>query len=446
DDDDDDEKDSPDEAEAPPVSNVGKGKKKKEYPAHLRREIRELDPTSDQLCACGCGYRLVGTEVRERLAYKEAEIYVIKEIYSKNACKNCGHFAQRPVPEHPFDGSGFDTSMFIAVLIKKYADFLPLNRIKDIFGRKGVYIDRSTLSRLMKKAKDALKPIYEALLADIKLASKLHMDETHLGQLFPGLGKLKTCRIWALCRDDRRWGGNKPPAVAFKYTQTREGIHAETMLSGFEGILQVDAYSGYNRLTSSTRIGSPIKLAFCWAHVRRKFWEEPQSNKSKPARKIVGMIRKLYQVEGEMKGKAHVVRQATRKRDSTAIVDGIFAYLKAYARTGAMKSKLGEAVNYALKLEGGLRIFLEDGRVEMDNNNVENTIRPLVQLRKASLFTGSADGGETWAIIASIVGTCRINNIDPHAYITWLLRNSQKRYHGGDMRNSCLGVSQKGSS
>ncbi len=430
-DDDDDDADSSDEAEAPPVSNVGKGKAPKKHPAHLRRETRELDPTPDQLCACGCGYRLVSTEVRERLAFKEAEIYVIKEIYSKNACRNCGHFVQRPVPERPFDGSGFDTSMFVAVLIKKYADFLPLNRITEIFGRKGVYIHRSTLSRLMKKAKGALKPIYEALLADIKLSSKLHMDETHLGQLFSGLGKLKTCRIWALCRDDRRWSGNKPPAVAFKYTQTREGIHAETMLSGFEGILQVDAYSGYNRLTSSTRIGGPIKLAFCWAHVRRKFWEEQLSNKSKPARKIVGMIGKLYKIEREMKGKAHVVRKATRQRDSAVIVDDIFAYLKAYVRTGAMKSKLGEAVNYALKLEDGLRVFLEDGRVEMDNNNVENTIRPLVQLRKASLFTGSADGGETWAIIASLVGTCRINNIDPHAYITWLFEKFTEKVPRG---------------
>jgi|GEM_PF-1063549 len=186
----------------------------------------------------------------------------------------------------------------------------------------------------MKKAKGALKWLYEALLADIKSSSKLHMDETHLGQMFPGLGRLKTCRIWALCRDDRRWKGNKPPAVAFRYTQTREGVHAEEMLSGFDGVLQVDAYGGYNRLTSSTRIGGPLTLAYCWAH--------------------------------------------------------------------------------------GLRAFLKDGRVEIDNNNLENTIRPLVQLRKASLFTGSADGGETWAIIASLVGTCRLNDIDPHAYITWV--------------------------
>ena len=400
------------------VPNTGTGKKKKNYPAHLRREPREYKPHPDQLCGCGCGYRHIGQEIRERLGYKEAEIFVIEEIYHKKVCRNCGQFAQHPVPERPFDGSGFDTSIFVAVLSKKNADYLPLNRITDIFGRKGVKIHRSTLSRLMKKAKGALKWLYEALLADIKSSSKLHMDETHLGQMFPGLGRLKTCRIWALCRDDRRWKGNKPPAVAFRYSQTREGLHAEDMLHGFEGVLQVDAYGGYNRLASTTRIGGPITLAYCWAHVRRKFWEELQSNKDKTADKLINMIRELYRIEKDLKEQAHMIRQATRMKESTPIVDQIFACLKSYALRGAMKSTMGEAVSYALKLEDGLRVFLRDGRVEIDNNNVENTIRPLAQLRKASLFAGSADGGETWAIIASLVGTCRLNDIDPHAYIT----------------------------
>ncbi|WP_415921984.1 IS66 family transposase [Tateyamaria sp. SN6-1] len=420
----DDEDEIPDDGNEPSepeeVPNTGTGKNKKNYPSHQRRESREFQPRPDQLCDCCCGHRDIGEEIRERLAYREAELFVIEEIYCKKVCRNCGQFAQHPVPERPFDGSGFDTSLFVAVLIKKYADFLPLNRITEIFGRKGVKIHRSTLSRLMKKAKGALKWIYESLLADIKSSSKLHMDETHLGQMFPGLGKLKTCRIWALCRDDRRWKGNKPPAVAFRYTQTREGVNAEDMLLGFDGVLQVDAYGGYNRLTSTTRIGEPLMLAYCWAHVRRKFWEELQSNKDKTAGKLIDMIGKLYGIEKDLKGQAHIVREATRLKESTPIVDQIFACLRNYAMKGAMKTKMGEAVSYALKLEDGLRVFLQDGRVEIDNNNVENTIRPIVQLRKASLFTGSADGGETWAIIASLVGTCRLNDIDPHAYITWV--------------------------
>lgn len=420
----DDEDEIPDDGNEPSepqeIPAAGTGKNKKNYPSYLRREQRAFQPTPDHLCNCGCGHRDIGEEIHERLAYREAEIFVVKEIYYKKVCRNCGQFAQHPVPERPFDGSGFDTSLFVAVLIKKYADFLPLNRITEIFGRKGVKIHRSTLSRLMKKAKGALKWIYEALLADIKSSKKLHMDETHLGQMFPGLGKLKTCRIWALCRDDRRWKGSKSPAVAFRYTQTREGVHAEDMLSGFQGVLQVDAYGGYNRLASTTRIGEPLTLAYCWAHVRRKFWEELQSNKDKTAGKLIDMIGKLYGIEKNLKGQAHIVRQAIRLKESTPVVDQIFACLKDYAMKGAMKTKMGEAVSYALKLEDGLRVFLHDGRVEIDNNNVENTIRPIVQLRKASLFTGSADGGETWAIIASLVGTCRLNDIDPQAYITWV--------------------------
>lgn len=402
------------------ISKVGTGKKEKNYPKNLRRETNIYPPRPDQLCDCDCGHRDIGKEVRQRLAYKEAEIFVIEDIYLKKVCRNCGDFVQHPVPERPFDGTSFDTSIFVAVLIKKYADFLPLNRISNIFGRKGAHINRGTLSRLMKKAKGALRWLYEALLADIKSSSKLQMDETHVGQMFPGLGRLKTCRIWALCRDDRRWNGNKPPAVAFRYTQTREGVHAEKMLSGFDGVLQVDAYGGYNRLASTTRIGGPVTLAYCWAHVRRKFWEELQSNKDETARKLIEMIGRLYGIEEDLKGKAHVVRQAVRLKESTPIIEQIFDCLRNYAEKGAMKSKMAEAVSYALKLEDGLRVFLKDGRVEIDNNNVENTIRPLVQLRKASLFTGSADGGETWAIIASLVGTCRLNGIDPHAYITWV--------------------------
>ncbi|WP_170166971.1 IS66 family transposase [Paracoccus methylarcula] len=379
-----------------------------------------IEPDPSQFCSCGCKTVRMGEQIIEKLAHKPAEIYVIEERYPKYTCRNCDRFVQAQTPDRAIDYSRFDTSLVVAILVAKYADFLPLYRLEQIFGRSGVQLNRATLGRLTMRAGDVLRPIYDALIADLKSGPKLFADETAIPLLVPGLGRTKNCYAWAMCRDDRRWKGNLPPAVTFHFAQSREGKHGEDFLVGFHGILQVDAYGGYNRLTRADYPGGPLTLAYCWAHARRKFWDISQSTKSVEARKVLEMIGKLYVIEKELKGQPALVRQTVRATRSAPIIDELFRYLEELSSQILMKSKLGEAISYTLKLRDGLRVLLSDGRVEIDNNPVENTIRPLALLRKNALFAGSEFGGEVWAIVCSLLGTCKLNCIEPHAYFTWV--------------------------
>lgn len=397
-----------------------RGKQKVFSPRHLRPEVKIIEPDPAQFCSCKSCMVRMGEQVIERLAHKPAEIYVIKEHYPKYTCRNCDRFVQAKAPDRVFDYSRFDDSLIVAVLVAKYADFLPLFRLQQIFGRSGVKLDRATLSRLVLRAGDILRPVYEALVADLKAGPKLFMDETTIPLLVPGLGKTKTCYAWAMCRDDRRWNGSLPPAVAFRFDLSRAGEHAETFLSGFQGILQVDGYAAYNHLTRVDYPGGPLTLAYCWTHVRRKFKDVSNSTKSPEARNLLEMIGQLSGIEGELRGKPALVRQAVRVARSTPVVDAFFHRLETLSGQIMMNSTLGEAINYALKLRDGLRVFLSDGRVEIDSNAVENTIRPLALLRKNALFAGSEFGGEVWAIMCSLIGTCKLNGIEPHAYFTWV--------------------------
>lgn len=398
------------------------GKTKVVNPAHLRREVRTLEPLPDQFCACGCGTVRIGEEVLEKLAYKPAEIYVIEERYPKYTCRYCDRFVQAKVPQRALDHTRFDDSLAVGILVAKYADFLPLYRLQQIFGRSGVQLNRSTLSRLTERAGHLLKPIYEALVADIKSDTKIFADETRIPVLQPGLGKTNTCYAWAICRDDRRWRGNKASAAAFHFATSRGGVHAETLLSDFHGTLQVDAYAGYNVLTRSDRVGGPLTLAFCWAHARRKFERVEKSTNSEEAGEVLERIRSLYSIEKELQTKHATapIRQAERQTRSKPIVDALFEYLSALNLRIPKKSTLGEAISYTMKLRDGLCVFLKDGRVEMANNPVENMIRPLALLRKNALFAGSESGGEVWTMMSSLIGTCKLNGVEPHAYFEWV--------------------------
>lgn len=216
-----------------------RGRQAVEIPDNLPRDLRVIEPENGSICACGCGMRLMGEQVIERLSYKPAEIRVIEEHYLKYVCRTCERFVQAPVPKRAFDYTRFDDSLIAGLAVSKFADFLPNYRQEQIFKRSDIRLHRSSMSRMMDEAVDALLPLHAALEADLKASSKLFMDETVLAQLQPGSGRTKTCYIWALCRDDRRWKGNAPPAVVFHFKQSRKGAHALEILNGFQGILQV---------------------------------------------------------------------------------------------------------------------------------------------------------------------------------------------------------------
>lgn len=414
------------EAESKPKPRGMLGKQAVEIPPHIPRDPKVIRPEHGAKCSCGCTMRQFGEQTIERLTFKPAEVRAIQERYPQYVCDDCDRVVQAPVPKRAFDQTRFDDHFIAAIAVEKFADFLPYYRQEQRLKRSGVKISRATMGRLMDKAVEAILPLHGVLEADLKSSSVLGMDETTLAQLNPGSGKTKTCYVWALCRDDRRWLGNSRPGVVFHFKQSRHGKHAEEILDGYNGVLQVDGFPGYNRLTRQERLGGPLELSYCWAHARRKFLDVHKATKSGWALKIYDLINVIYDVEGEMRAQPASVRLAERKLKSAPLVAKLHRMLLKLSSEISMKSTLGGAINYTLKLWNGLIIFLSDGRVEMDNNAVENTIRPIALLRKNALFAGSEIGGRNWAVMASIMGTCRMNGVEPYAYLTWVFEQMAK--------------------
>ena len=254
--------------------------------------------------------------------------------------------------------------------------------------------------------------------------------------LDPKAGKTKTGYFWALARDDRPWGGEAPPGVAFTYTPGRSGQYADDILKGFTGILQVDGYAGYNRLIQPGRAGPAIQLAYCWAHARRKLYEVARNSTAPIAEDGLKRIAELYKIEAEIRGLAPETRLAVRQHRSAPKIADFETWLTHHRARVSAKSPLGEALKYIAKYWGGLRMFITDGRVEIDSNAVERTIRPIALNRKNALFAGHDAGAENWATIASLVETCKLNAVEPHAYLTATFRaiiDGHKQSQIGDL-------------
>lgn len=390
-------------------------------PKHLPRIEEVIEPES-LTCACGGCLHRIGEDVSERLDIVPAQFRVIVIRRPRYACRSCTDgVTQASAPARLIPG-GIPTEATVAhVLVSKYADHLPLYRQAQIYSRQGVDLDRSTLADWVGRAAFELRPVHDALLADLKQSTKLFMDETRAPVLDPGARKTKTGYLWALARDDRSWGGTAPPGVAFTYAPGRGGQHAERILQGFGGILQVDGYAGYNRLIAPDRIGPDIQLAYCWAHARRKLIEITRTGSAPIAEEGVTLIRALYAIETDIRGSEPAARLAARQERSAPILARIDAWLSHHRARTSAKSPLGEALAYIAKYRDGLGRFLADGRVELDSNTVERTIRPIALNRKNALFAGHDAGAENWAVIASLIETCKVNGVDPNAWLTTTL-------------------------
>lgn len=391
-------------------------------PKHLPRIEEVIEPAS-LTCACGGCLHCIGEDVSERLDIVPAQFRVIVTRRPKYACRSCTDgVVQAPAPTWLIPG-GMPTEATVAhVLISKYADHLPLYRQAQIHSRQGVNLDRSTLADWVGRAAFELRPVFDALMADLKRSTKLFMDETRAPVLDPGSKKTKTGYFWALARDDRPWGGAAPPGVAFTYAPGRGGLYAERILQGFGGILQVDGYAGYNRLIAPDRVGRGIQLAYCWAHARRKLIEITRTGPAPIAEEGVNLIRELYTIEAEIKGANADSRLATRRERSAPILARIDDWLRHHRARASAKSPLGEALAYIAKYRDGLGRFLTDGRIEIDNNTVERTIRPIALNRKNALFAGHDAGADNWGVIASLIETCKMNAVDPHAWLASTLK------------------------
>lgn len=421
-----------DEAIDPPKTAASKSRAGRGVlPKHLPR-VEELIAPEDVTCGCGAERHIIGEDVSERLDIVPAQFRVLVTRRPKYACRSCeAGIIQAPAKPHLVEG-GMPTEATIAsVIVSKYADHLPLYRQSQIYARQGVDIDRSTLAFWVGKAAHELKPVHDALLAHLKTSSKLFMDETPAPVLDPGRGKVKKGYFWALARDDRGWNGPEPPGVAFTYAPGRSGTYASEILQGFEGILQVDGYAGYNRVLD-LRDNAPIQLAYCWAHARRKLFDLTHHNVAPIAEEGLKQIAALYRIEKQARGLSAEDRLALRQAKSAPKIATFKTWLD-HARTQvSAKSPTGEALKYIAKYWGGLILFLTDGRVEMDSNAVERTIRPIALQRKNALFAGHDAGAQNWAMLASLIETCKLNKIEPHSYITGVLTaivNGHKQKH-----------------
>lgn len=388
-------------------------------PKDLPREERVLEP-GDLTCRCGCGEMVrIGEDRSERLDVTPAQFRLIVTIRPRYACPK-GRAGIRQAPPAPalIEG-GLPTEALLAhVAVAKFADHLPLYRQSQIMARHGIEIDRSTLADWMGKVSFHIAPIVERMAVLLKRSGKLFADETTMPVLDPGAGKTKKGFIWAMLRDDRPWGGSDPPAVVFTYAPGRAGIHAEEMLREFEGILQVDGYHGYNRLADGRRAeGGRLQLAFCWAHARRKLIEARPSAGSAFVDEALRRIAELYAIEKEIRGQSPDARRAVRRERSAPLLDDMHLWLTREAARLSKKSDLGMAAAYLLAHWPGLVLFPGDGRIEMDSNLIENRIRPLTLGRKNALFAGHDEGGRSWARFASVIGTCRLNGVEPYAWM-----------------------------
>lgn len=387
-------------------------------PAHLERieqvvDVEEVDGIRACPC-CGGALHQIGEDVAERLDVVPTTFRVLVTRRPRYGCRSCeSAVVQAPAPARIVEG-GIPTEALIAqVLVAKYADHLPLYRQAQIYARQGIQLDRSTLADWVGRAAWYLRPLRDHILERLRRSERLFADETTAPVLDPGRGRTKTGQLWAYARDDRPWGGNDPPMVAYVYAADRKSERAEAHLGDFAGILQVDGYSGYAALAKRRQ---QVQLAFCWSHVRRKFYE--LADKSPVATEVLRRIAMLYAIEDEVRGSSTEKRRALRVERAHVVVDDLRLYLDARLRQVSAKSKLAEAIRYALNRWAGLTVFLEDGRVELDSNTVERSIRPLALNRKNALFAGSDEGGDNWAVIATLIENCKITGINPHTWMT----------------------------
>jgi hypothetical protein len=315
-----------------------------------------------------------------------------------------------------------------------------LYRQSQILARHGVKIERSTLAQWVGAAAAELQPLHDHLIGQLKASPRLFCDETRCPVLDPGAGKTKTGYLWALARDDRPWGGgvdaampaehrgSGPPAVAYSYAPGRGGEHAAKLLAGFNGILQVDGYAAYKKLAAPTRPGGPVTLAYCWSHLRRQFYEVYVGGNAPIATEALARLKLLYDIEAEVRGSPPEVRRAARQQRSKPVVEALKPWFENNLARMSEGSKLAEAIAYGLNHWDGLCRFLEDGRIEIDSNTVERSIRGVALTRKNALFAGHDRGAAGWAMIASLLETCKLNAVDPLAWTTDVLTKLVNRW------------------
>jgi transposase len=362
-------------------------------PEHLPRVEVVIAPENTDCPCCGGAMQVIGEDRSQRLDRVPAQYRVIVTRRPKYACRTCQEgVVQAPAPARLIAG-GLPTERMVAhVLVAKYADHSPLYRQCQILARLGIAIDRSVLAGWVGHAAAEIKPLWRLMRQELLRSAKLFADETTAPVLDPGRGRTKTGYFWVIARDDRPWQGPAPPAVLYSYAPGRGAEHAMALLEGFTGVLQTDAYAAYRSLADPKRPGGPVTLAYCWS-----------------------------QIEADIRGSSADARQAVRQQKTRPLVEALKTWLDKTLAQLARGSEIAKAIRYALNQWDGLTRFLNDGRIEIDSNSVERAMRPVALTRKNALFAGSPEGAENWAMLASLIETCKLNSVNPEAYFADVL-------------------------
>ena len=366
---------------------------------------------------CAGTLKPLGEDVSEILEYVPEHFKVIRQVRVKLACAGCDKIVQAEAPSRPIERGIAGPGLLAHVLVSKYCDHLPLYRQAEIYAREGVELDRSTMAEWVGGCSRLLQPLVEALRRHVMSATKLHTDDTPVPVLAPGRGKTKTGRLWTYVRDDRPWGDQTPPAVWYAYTPDRKGEHPQAHLSAFRGTLQADAYPGYEGIYK----GGRVREALCMSHVRRPFFDLYEAHKSAVAKEALERIAALYAIEEAIRGRSAEERRAVRNEHSKPLLESLKKWFEETLGKLSKKSDTTRAINYALDRWEALTRYCDDGQLEIDNNAAERSLRGVVLGRKNFLFCGSDAGGERAAAIYGLIGTAKLNGLDPEAYLREVL-------------------------
>jgi transposase len=405
------------EAESPAGQSVAVAEEKQKP---VRRPLPDSLPREEIVHAaactcpkCGGELRRLGEDVTELLEYVPASFKVIRHVRPKFSCRRCEAITQAAMPSLPIERGRPGAGLIAHVLVSKYADHLPLYRQSEIYERCGIDLERSTMTDWVGRASALLAPLVDLLRKDVMASDVLHGDDTPVPVLAPGMGKTKTGRLWTYVRDERPCAGRRPPAAVYFYSPDRKGERPASHLASFKGTLHADGYAGFNAIFEK---GQVVEAA-CWAHARRKFFDEYESKQSPIAKEALNRISALYGIEAEARGSPSDERKRLRQEKTKPLLAALQAWLAETRPKLSQKTDLAAAIRYTLSRFKALTRFVDDGRLEIDNNAAERAVRPLALGRKNYLFAGSDNGGERAAAIYSLIETAKLNALDPEAYL-----------------------------
>ena len=424
---------SPAEAEPSPETGgeriLPRRRGKPRVAATTVRERVVLDP-GERCPDCGGTLRLVGEDVAEMLELVASQLKVLETARLKKSCRQCERMVQPAAPVRPIPRGMAGPGLLARILVAKYDDHLPLYRQGEILARQGADIPRSTLIDWCGQAVTVLRPLVERVRAEVMRSDRLHADDTPVQVLDTTVrqtrGKAKAVkegRLWVYVRDDRPWGGTDPPVAAYYFSPDRKGEHPQGHLARFTGILQADAYGGFAKLYEPTLTDAMprVREAACWAHLRRDFHDVWKATGSPIARDALERIGRLYDIEREIDGAAAGRRRDVRQARSRPHVDAFRTWCERQLAGIPGKGDLARAMRYALKRWDAFTLFLDDGRVAIDNNVAERAIRPVALGRRNWLFAGSDAGGETLADAMTLIETAKLSGLDPEAWLADVL-------------------------